>query len=280
MDAAGFARKWIASKRTERAASQEHFVDLCRLLDEQTPNEADPTGDFYAFEKGAERTSAGDGFADVWLKDHFGWEYKGKRKNLREAYKQLLDYHEALGQPPLLVVCDLERFEVHTKWTGFESWTYEFNLTHLTSDEAVRVTTSRGEPAPGAESLTALEVLKALWEEPERLRPVRTTEQITRRRRSCSRASSPSCAVGATPTTWASRASSRAPSSACSPPTSGCSRGGPSRSCCGRRRKTPASSARRSPTSSARWSGAGATAPRPSPGSTATSSPTTTCPTT
>ena len=145
----------------------------------QTPNEADPTGDFYAFEKGAERTSAGDGFADVWLKDHFGWEYKGKRKNLREAYKQLLDYHEALGQPPLLVVCDLERFEVHTKWTGFESWTYKFNLTHLSSDEPVRVTTSRDEPASGAQSLTALEVLKALWEEPERLKPVRTTEQIT-----------------------------------------------------------------------------------------------------
>ena len=179
MDAAGFARKWIASKRTERAASQEHFINLCELLGEETPNEADPTGDFYAFEKGAERTSAGDGFADVWLKDHFGWEYKGKRKNLREAYKQLLDYHEALGQPPLLVVCDLERFEVHTKWTGFESWTYKFDLTDLTSDEPVRVTTSRDEPASGAQSFTALEVLKALWEEPERLKPVRTTEQIT-----------------------------------------------------------------------------------------------------
>ena len=153
MDAAGFARKWIASKRTERAASQEHFLNLCALLDEETPNDADPTGDFYAFEKGAERTSAGDGFADVWLKDHFGWEYKGKRKDLRAAYKQLLDYHEALGQPPLLVVCDLERFEVHTKWTGFESWTYKFDLTDLTSDEPVRVTTSRDEPASGAQEL-------------------------------------------------------------------------------------------------------------------------------
>ena len=179
MDAAGFARKWIASKRTERAASQDHFLNLCALLGEETPNDADPTGDFYAFEKGAERTSAGDGFADVWLKDHFGWEYKGKRKDLRAAYKQLLDYHEALGQPPLLVVCDLERFEVHTKWTGFESWTYKFDLTDLTSDEPVRVTASRGEPASGAGSFTALEVLKALWEEPERLKPVRTTEQIT-----------------------------------------------------------------------------------------------------
>ncbi len=179
MDAARFARKWIASKGTERAASQEHFLDLCGLVDEQTPNEADPTGDFYAFEKGAERTSAGDGFADVWLKDHFGWEYKGKRKDLRAAYKQLLDYHEALGQPPLLVVCDLERFEVHTKWTGFESWTYHFDLTDLTSDQPVRVTGARDETPQGAPRLTAIQVLKALWEEPERLRPVRTTEEIT-----------------------------------------------------------------------------------------------------
>ena len=180
MDAATFARKWIASTRTERAASQEHFLDLCALTGEATPNEADPTGDFYAFEKGAERTSAGDGFADVWLKDKFGWEYKGKRKDLREAYKQLLDYHEALGQPPLLVVCDLERFEVHTKWTGFESWTYEFDLTHLTSDEPVRVSGRTGETPAGAPRLTALQVLKALWEEPQRLRPVRTTEDITK----------------------------------------------------------------------------------------------------
>lgn len=179
MDAAEFARKWIASKRTERAASQDHFLNLCALVGEVGPNDADPTGDFYAFEKGAERTSAGDGFADVWLKDHFGWEYKGKRKDLLEAYKQLLDYHEALGQPPLLVVCDLERFEVHTKWTRFESWTYEFDLTHLTSDEPVRVSGRAGEAPPGAPSLTALQVLKALWEEPERLRPVRTTEEIT-----------------------------------------------------------------------------------------------------
>ncbi len=136
MDAAEFARKWITSRRTERAASQEHFVDLCRMLGEQTPNEADPSGDFYAFEKGASRASAGEGFADVWLNGHFGWEYKGKRGNLEEAYLQLLDYHEALQQPPLLVVCDLHTFEVHTKWTGFESWTYEFSLADLTSGRA------------------------------------------------------------------------------------------------------------------------------------------------
>ena len=51
-----FIAKWSASRRTERAAAQEHFIDLCRLLGEQTPNEADPTGEDYAFEKGAAKT--------------------------------------------------------------------------------------------------------------------------------------------------------------------------------------------------------------------------------
>ncbi len=70
MNPAEFVQRWSASRGTERATSQEHFIDLCRLLREKTPNEADPNGDFYAFEKGARKTD-GDGFADVWLKGHF-----------------------------------------------------------------------------------------------------------------------------------------------------------------------------------------------------------------
>jgi hypothetical protein len=30
------------------------------------------------------------GFADVWKKGCFAWEYKGKKKNLDDAYQQLL----------------------------------------------------------------------------------------------------------------------------------------------------------------------------------------------
>lgn len=54
-----FAAKWAHVTRTERAASQEHFIDLCRLLDVPTPHEADPDGDWYAFEKGTSKTSGG-----------------------------------------------------------------------------------------------------------------------------------------------------------------------------------------------------------------------------
>ena len=72
-----FIAKWQANTRTERAASQEHFLDLCALLGEPTPN-SDPTGDAYAFEKGAAKASGGAGWADVWRRGCFAWEYKGK----------------------------------------------------------------------------------------------------------------------------------------------------------------------------------------------------------
>ena len=48
------------------------------LLDEPTPN-SDPTGAAYAFEKGATKASGGEGWADVWRRGRFAWEYKGRR---------------------------------------------------------------------------------------------------------------------------------------------------------------------------------------------------------
>jgi type II restriction/modification system DNA methylase subunit YeeA len=154
--------KWQGSTRTERAASQEHFIDICRMLGVQTPNEADPTGDFYAFEKGAEKTGGGDGFADVWRRGYFAWEYKGKRKDLAAAYTQLLQYREALENPPLLVVCDLDRFEVHTNFTNTPAIVHEFTLSDLLD--------APQEP---------LRVLRAVMEHPEDLRPGKTVEELT-----------------------------------------------------------------------------------------------------
>jgi hypothetical protein len=89
-----FVARWQESTLSERSASQSHFIDLCQILGERTPVAADPTGTFYTFEKGVEKTGGGDGFADVWKKGYFAWEYKGKHKNLAEAYQQLLTYRE------------------------------------------------------------------------------------------------------------------------------------------------------------------------------------------
>lgn len=157
-----FATKWQGSAGTERAASQEHFIDLCRLVGAKTPNQADPTGDFYAFEKGAEKTGGGGGFADVWKRGYFAWEYKGKRKDLAAAYQQLLQYREALENPPLLVVCDLDRFEVHTNFTNTPAQVHEFSLTEL----------FEGPEEP-------LRVLRAVMLSPEELRPGKTREELT-----------------------------------------------------------------------------------------------------
>ena len=159
---AEFVKKWAGNTRTERAASQEHFIDLCRMLGVQTPNEADPTGDEYAFEKGAEKSAGGDGFADVWKRGHFAWEYKGKHKDLKAAYQQLLQYREALENPPLLVVSDLDRFEIHTNFRNTPTDVHSFDLERLLADPA--------EP---------LRLLRAVMQHPEELKPGKTRDELT-----------------------------------------------------------------------------------------------------
>ncbi len=113
-----FIQKWQAATLSERSAYQQHFCDLCDLLGQPKPAAADPDGAWYTFERGVHKTEGGQGWADVWMRCHFGWEYKGKHKDLAAAYKQLLQYREDLENPPLLIVCDLDRFEIHTNFTG------------------------------------------------------------------------------------------------------------------------------------------------------------------
>jgi hypothetical protein len=67
-----FVARWQRSILKERAAAQPHFIDLCEVLGERTPTEADQEGSTYTFEKGVKKTLGGDGFADVWMRGHFG----------------------------------------------------------------------------------------------------------------------------------------------------------------------------------------------------------------
>jgi hypothetical protein len=158
-----FAAKWRGVTTGERASAQSHFGDLCRMLGEPTPTDADPTGSWYAFEKGAEKFDGRDGFADVWKKGFFAWEYKGKRKDLKAAYRQLVDYKDALENPPLLVVSDLERIEVHTNFTGLSPRTYTVTLDDLAAPDP-------SEP---------LRILRAVFTEPEALRPTFDRAELT-----------------------------------------------------------------------------------------------------
>ena len=104
MDAIEFQRKWIGVELKERPAFQEHFLDLCRVLDVPTPAAIDPDGSFYTFERGASKLSGGEGWADVWYRGHFAWVYKGKGKDIVAAYRQLAQYREDLENPLLLMV--------------------------------------------------------------------------------------------------------------------------------------------------------------------------------
>jgi len=96
-----FIAKWQAATLSERSACQQHFLDLCELLGQPKPAAADPEGAWYCFERGVSKTEGGwdvgrQGWADVWMRGHFGWEYKGKHKDLKAAYSQLLQYRESL----------------------------------------------------------------------------------------------------------------------------------------------------------------------------------------
>jgi hypothetical protein len=163
MNPSEFAAKWRGVTTGERASAQSHFIDLCRMLGEPTPTDADPTGSWYAFEKGAEKFDGGDGFADVWKKGFFAWEYKGKRKDLKAAYRQLVDYKDALENPPLLVVSDLDRIDVHTNFTGLSPQTYTVTLDGLAA----------------ADPSEPLRILRAVFTEPEALRPTFDRAELT-----------------------------------------------------------------------------------------------------
>src|SRR5579862_401388 len=69
-----FIVKWQRANLSERSAAQQHFLDLCDLLGQPKPAAADPDGTWYTFEKGVETTAGGKGWADAWMRDHFGWE--------------------------------------------------------------------------------------------------------------------------------------------------------------------------------------------------------------
>ena len=166
LSAADFAAKWRDNPRRERASSQEHFIDLCRLLGVPTPNEGDPSGESYTFEAGAERTSTGrQGWADVWRRGCFGWEYKGAHADLAAAYRQLLDYREDLENPPALVVSDMDLIEVHTNFTSTRPDIHRVTLDDLAAGDE--------------RTAEALRVLRAVMLDPEELRPEQTPDEIT-----------------------------------------------------------------------------------------------------
>ena len=150
-----FIAHWQNNDITERAGAQQHFNDLCDLLGQEKPR--DPEN--YTFERGA-KTQGGQGWADVWKRGCFAWEYKAPGRDLNAALKQLMNYALALDNPPLLVVSDLRNIEIHTHFTGYPSVVHRIALAELTQPEIRQ---------------------KLLWlfTEPERFKPQLTTYAVT-----------------------------------------------------------------------------------------------------
>ncbi|MDP2809984.1 MAG: class I SAM-dependent DNA methyltransferase [Rhodocyclaceae bacterium] len=155
-----FIALWQNNPLTERAGAQGHFDDLCELLGVDKPRNPDN----YCFERGAGKASGGPnakpGWADVWKRGHFGWENKRPGRDLRAALKQLTDYSLELENPPLLVVCDRERIEIHTAFTGYPDEARSILIADL------------GRPEN-------LQTLRWVFTEPEKLRPVKSLAAIT-----------------------------------------------------------------------------------------------------
>lgn len=151
-----FIEKWKGNPLGERQGAQSHFIDLCDLLGIDKPVDQEN----YCFEKGALKTGASHGWADVWKRGFFGWEYKGPSGDLSKALKQLMMYALALESPPLLVVSDRELVEVHTHFTGTPSDVYTFHIDQFT-DPAV------------------LQKLRWIFTDPDRFKPSKTIKEVT-----------------------------------------------------------------------------------------------------
>ena len=156
-----FIRKWKPVALTERATAHEHFIDLCRLFDHPTPVEDDPVGDHFTFERGAPKTGGGEGWAGVWKKGSFAWEYKKKKRDLGKALEQLTRYAAALENPPLHVACDTHIFRIETRWTNEVPAIYEFELEELADP-------------------TNFARLRAVFHNPDELRSHRTRAKLTK----------------------------------------------------------------------------------------------------
>lgn len=155
-----FIKKWQGCTLAERSFYQQHFNDLCALVDHPTPAEHDITGNTFCFEKGAKKTGGSNGWADVWKRRHFAMEYKGPGGDLCGALEQVQRYSLALENPPLLVVARADLIEIHTNFTNTVSDIHTISLEDI------------GTPAN-------MEKLRCMFFDPERLRPNQTTRALT-----------------------------------------------------------------------------------------------------
>lgn len=155
-----FIKKWQGVQLKEKSAYQEHFLDLCRLVEHPSPVETDKEGTTFCFEKGATKTGGGNGWADVWKHGHFAMEYKGPGGDLHKALQQVQRYALALANPPLLVASDVSTLVITTNFTNTVSETHTIALEDISTPDN-------------------LQKLRWMFFEPARFRPGTTTAALT-----------------------------------------------------------------------------------------------------
>jgi type II restriction/modification system DNA methylase subunit YeeA len=151
-----FITTWTENDLTERAGAQAFIEDLCELLKIPKPRKSDD----FCYEKGVKKDGGGQGWADVWKRDHFGWENKKPKRDLKQALAQLREYSGNLGNPPLLIVCDRELIEIHTAFTGYPDEPRTIRLQEI------------GDPKN-------LQILHWVFTDPEKLKPIKSNAHIT-----------------------------------------------------------------------------------------------------
>jgi hypothetical protein len=100
----------------------------------------------------------------VWKKGFFAFEYKKRKKNLKEAQDQLARYAWHLENPPIHVACDTNLIRVITAFNNAPTRSFDIALDDLAK-------------------LESRAILEALFHDPERLRGHMTREMLTRGRR-------------------------------------------------------------------------------------------------
>ena len=106
------------------------------------------------------KTEGGDGWADVWMRGHFGWEYKGKHKDLKDGLPPTAALPRGPGKPAATGRLRHGPLRGPHEFHQHGQGNHEFDLAGL------------ADPAN-------LDVLRKLFTEPEALRPGITSEKIT-----------------------------------------------------------------------------------------------------
>ncbi|MEM6283372.1 MAG: hypothetical protein AAF787_14350 [Chloroflexota bacterium] len=158
-----FVNEWRGVTLKERQAYQTHFVSLCNMIGVRRPGGTgtDAAGNIFMFEHSIEKEDGSRGYVDAYYQNHFAIEYKApdKYNDLADAYNQIKAYRQNLNNVPLLVVRDINRWEIHAHFDNARYKKYEFLHEDILK--------------PGTRMLTAL------FTEPQKLNPNLISERVT-----------------------------------------------------------------------------------------------------